>query len=153
DTEPDMRGDRPTYRKVVDNVGHNRVGIAITAKRSIDVWARKNAEARQSVMPIAVLFLEPDRTPLNTAADTGVKAAVVSRAALEVGKEWTRVIDDTRIIHSERRRGNLVLLVRQAGPPALRPDVVRDRIGPPEPRKLRIRLSATKRQGKRCASA
>jgi len=33
DAEPDMRGDRPAYGEVVDEIGHNRVGISVTRER------------------------------------------------------------------------------------------------------------------------
>src|SRR5215469_14848467 len=148
-----MRTDWPAEREIINKICHYRVGIAVPAKQSIRSAAAKYVKARQAVVPVTVFFFDPDWAPLDTGAAAGVKPAIVARAPLETIEEGACVIDDTRIVYSERRRRDRCPLVVEVGPAALRSDVIGDRIGPPKPSKLRIRLGTAKRHGKRHASA
>src|SRR5262249_2329346 len=100
-----------------------------------------------------ILFFKAPRAILQTQPAAGVKAAIISGAAVEVVEKGTIGRDCDAAINPERHGRNRCLLVRQAGPPALGSDVVGHRIGAPYPSELRIRLGAPERHGKRCTSA
>src|SRR5271169_5351340 len=147
-----MRGHRPADGEVVDDVGHNGVGIALTGKRAGAAGIEEPAKTRQPIVPITVLFFDTQRAILNTQPASGVEAAVISGAAVEVAEKRT-VGRDKSTVDPEGRRRDRGLLVRKAGPASLRSDVEDRWIGPPQPSKLRIRLGASERHGKRCARA
>src|SRR6516162_443687 len=104
-------------------------------------------------MPVTVFFFEAPRTVLDAAADADIEAAVVSSASAKAVEKRT-IGDATDGVDPEGDgRRDRHLLVRQAGPPALRADIPGHRVGAPYPGELRIGLSAPQRHGKRCASA
>src|SRR6516162_9365674 len=95
-----MRSDRhppiPSPRaKVIDQVGHERVGVDRT--RSASASGGKSVAKRaenvervvvgQLVIPIAVFFLETPWSPLNAAASADIEAAVDIRRRI---KPWSR---------------------------------------------------------------
>src|SRR6516164_8528654 len=152
-----MRGSSPApvpapTAKVVDDVGQKRVGVADTRKRGIPHANSviERGELRQVVLPVAVLFFETPRAVLQTAAGTDI----VTRASGPKAVEKRTIGDATDGVDPEgdgcRVRNPLV---RQAGPPALRADIIGHRVGAPYPGELRIGLSAPQRHGKHCASA
>src|SRR5215472_15669769 len=149
-----MRSDRPAQREIVDSVGHNRVGIKVARKRTVETGPVKGGELRQPVMPVTVFFFEPEGAVLETKAAADIETAVVSRASGPKAAEKRTGGGATDGVDPEgdgcRVRN---LLVWQTRPPALRADVIGHRIGAPEPSKLRVRRGATKRHSKRCASA
>src|SRR5437660_2669542 len=101
------------------------MGIAITRERRTDEGTEEITKARQSIVPIAVLFFDAQRAILNTQPAPGIEATVVARAAVEAAEKRTirRNKPDRSNIGPERRRCDRVLLVRKAGPPALRSDI------------------------------
>src|SRR5215472_740467 len=104
-------------------------------------------------MAITVFFFDPDWTILQTQSGTGVEAAIVARTAGKVAKKGTGRRDNNSGVDPEGHCRDRGFLIRQAGPSALRTDVPSHRVGAPQKSKLRIRLGASKRHGKRCASA
>jgi hypothetical protein len=84
-----MRGDWPANGEVVDEVGHNRVGDAFTAKRIGAAGIEEPAKTRQPIAPITVLFFDTQRAILNTQPAAGVEATVISGAAVEVAEKRT----------------------------------------------------------------
>src|SRR6516162_643030 len=118
--------------KVVNDVGHQGVGITLTRESAVETGAVKRLKTRQSIMPVTVFFFETPRTPLDAAADADIEAAVVSRASYWGLKERTRrtLVD----VKGDRRRDRGPL-VTQAGPPALGADIIGQRIGAPHPSK------------------
>src|SRR5262252_3181271 len=98
-------------------------------------------------MPVTVFFFETPRTVLDAAADADIEAAVVSRASGKAVEK--RAIGNAADGVDPEGDGcrDIGPLVRQAGPPTFRTEIVGHRIGTPHPSKLRIRLSATERHG------
>src|SRR5215471_9604136 len=141
-----MRSHRPIKKqsaKVVDEIGHNRVGITVTRKcivpRTNIVIER--GELRQPIMAVAVFFFDAQRPPLKAKARAGIEAAVVSRASGKVAEKRTGggAADG---VDPEGGGRDIGPLVRKTGPPALRSNIVGERIGAPQPSKLRIRPDA-----------
>src|SRR4029077_19589280 len=156
DTEPYVRADRPIEQesrtRIIYNVGHKRVSIALTGKRTGAAGIEEPAKARQPVVPVTVFFLETPWTVLQTQPAAGIDAASVARAAGEVAEKRT-IGRRNSTIDPERHRRNRGLLIREVGPPALGSDVEEGRVRAPNPTELRIRLGAPERHGKSCDSA
>src|SRR6516162_6629001 len=151
-----MRSDRPPYREIVDSVGHNRIGVTVSRKQSVPHTNSviERGELRQPVMPVTVFFFEAPRAPLETGAGTGIETAVVSRASGPKAVEKRAIGGATDGVDPEGDRCRVRNpLVRKTCPPTFGSDVIGDRIGPPHPSKLRIRLGAYQGHGQRCASA
>src|SRR5215472_2301072 len=98
-------------------------------------------------MPVTIFFFETPRTVLDAAADADIEAAVVSRASGKAVEKWTGGGATDGVDPEGDGCRDIGPLVCQAGPPALRAEIVGHRIGTPHPSKLRIRLSATERHG------
>src|SRR6516165_7564321 len=144
-----MRGDRPPYGEIVDSVGHKRIGVTVPRKRTVPHTNSviERSELRQPVMPVTVFFFEAPRTVLDAAADADIEAAVVSSASAKAVEKRT-IGDATDGVDPEGDGcRDIRPLVRQAGPAALRTEIVGHRIGTSHPSKLRIRRSATERHG------
>src|SRR5215472_4331912 len=98
-------------------------------------------------MAVTVFFFEPERAVLETKADTGIETAVVSGASGEAVEKRTGGGATDGVDPERDGCRDIGPLVRQAGPPTFRTEIVGHRIGTPHPSKLRIRLSATERHG------
>ena len=99
-----MRCDRPAGGEIVENVGHDRIGVPIAAD-PVDAVAGCSETVCHIVLAIAVFLLKPPRPPLVAAAKAGVEAGVKS--------------------HGDRNEaGDRVGLVWQACPPRLGTEIV-----------------------------
>src|SRR6516225_5250828 len=149
-----MGSDRPTYREVVDHVGHDRVRISL----ALAIRARGGeaevveGDRRQRVMPIAVFFLEAPRAPLIAAARADIEAAVEIRCHVSTGGGKAATGGP-----GERGARYVARVTCQAGPAALGPDIPSarrpGRENAPRIIHLRMRLNAPERHGKRDSGA
>ena len=85
-----MRRDRPSERKVVDGIGHDRITIALPADRDAD------AEGIQSVGLVVAeveFFLEAQRPPFVTGTGANVEAVAKRLLGAEAAKPVLDIIE------------------------------------------------------------
>src|SRR5512133_1606392 len=108
-------------------------------------------------MPVAVLFFETDRTPLDAGTRTRVEAGVKFRLETKrVERPGRTLVNPCRrdAGRGKGRRGYSSVLTVELSPAALRSDIKGHRILPPEHTPcLGVRLGATKRYGERRSGA
>src|SRR5260370_24932336 len=88
--------------------------MAVAGKKAV----ARPEELGQPFMAVAIFFCEPPRAPLIAAAGADIIAAVVAGSKPIDAEIVTKV-------------GNVIILVSEAGPPALRPDIPDSRIRTP----------------------
>src|SRR6187397_3155837 len=82
DTAADMRRHRPTEGEVVDQVGHERIGVAVPGR--IEVCA-PDRDATYPVLPKAKFLLKPPRPPLVAGTGANVEAVLEMLGSLDPG--------------------------------------------------------------------
>src|SRR5438105_14044065 len=74
DTRAEVRGDNPAEREVIDDVGHERVAVALASDRHPET---AKVQAAQLVRGEVELFFKPQRSPFVAGASPEVIALVV----------------------------------------------------------------------------
>src|SRR6202035_4092025 len=90
DADPEMRRDRPAQGKVVDGVGHDRVGVALAPHRNRDTG---KAQAGQLVVLVVELFFEAQRPQLIAGAGADIEAVVPPLLERELTDSVGRVFE------------------------------------------------------------